>query len=56
MTVNYEEAYDIYKKACATHDLEPINYHYFVLNLSHQQIQAFIKTAEERGQNELVTY
>ncbi len=56
MTANYDEAYEIYKKACAAYDLEPINYHYFVLNLSHQQIQAFIKNAEERGRNELVTY
>lgn len=52
---DYRTAYEHYKKACEMHGLEPINFHYFVLNLSQEQLSAYTKSAQKRGRNEFVT-
>ena len=52
---DYRQAYEIYKQACLQHGLEPINFHYFVLNLSQEQLDAYTESAQKRGRDELVT-
>lgn len=48
---DYQLGYEYYKDACIKHHLEPVNLHYFLLNLSEQQLDAFIVHAmQNRGQ------
>ena len=49
---DYRTAYEYYREACQEHDLEPINFHYFILNLSQEQLDAYNKRAEQnRGRD-----
>lgn len=48
---DYQIGYEYYKEACVKHHLEPVNFHYFLLNLSEQQLNAYIANAmQNRGQ------
>ena len=51
---DYRIGYEHYKKVCLEHSLQPLNFHYFILNLSQQQLEAYNNIAEEqnRGINE----
>ncbi|WP_332645736.1 transcriptional regulator [Lysinibacillus sp. 54212] len=50
---DYRQAYEHYKQACEEHGLEPINFHYFILNLSQEQLDAYNERAQQkRGQDE----
>lgn len=48
---DYRQAYKYYKQACEEHGLEPINFHYFVLNLSQEQLNIFNVIAQKRGRD-----
>ena len=50
---DYRLAYEYYKHACKEHGLEPINFHYFVLNLSQEQLDNFNEMAQKRGHDEV---
>ena len=51
---DYRIGYEYYKKVCLEHSLQPLNFHYFILNLSQQQLEAYNNIAEQqnRGMNE----
>lgn len=52
---DYRLGYEYYKEACAKHGLQPINFHYFILNLSEEQLEQFNANAIARlkgGTNE----
>ncbi len=50
---DYRQGYENYKRACEEYGLEPINFHYFILNLSHEQLDAFNKShGQKRGRDE----
>ena len=38
--IDYRVGYEYYKEACEKYDLEPVNFHYFILNLSQEQLQS----------------
>ncbi|KGR87253.1 transcriptional regulator [Ureibacillus massiliensis 4400831 = CIP 108448 = CCUG 49529] len=46
--VDYRIGYEYYKVACLQHGLEPVNFHYFILNLSQQQLDAYNERAEKK--------
>ncbi|MGE7951074.1 transcriptional regulator [Lysinibacillus xylanilyticus] len=46
---DYREGYEFYRQVCETHDLEPINFHYYILNLSHEQLKAYNERAKSLG-------
>lgn len=49
---DYRTAYEYYRKACQEHGQEPINFHYFILNLSQEQLNAYNKRAQQnRGRD-----
>jgi len=51
----YRLGYEHYKEACTKHDLQPINFHYFILNLSEEQLEQYNASAIARlkgGTNE----
>ena len=48
---DYRQAYEYYKQACKNHGLEPINFHYFILNLSQEQLDTFNDIAQKRGRD-----
>lgn len=39
---DYQYAYERYTAACERYDIEPINFHYFLLQLSVDQMHAFL--------------
>lgn len=43
---NYKDGYDYYVFKCEEFGVEPINYYYYILNLSQQQLDAYNKRAE----------
>lgn len=45
---NYRLGYDYYKKACIKYGLQPINFHYFILNLSDEQLEQYNANAMVR--------
>ncbi len=45
---DYREGYETYKKACEKYELEPINFHYYILNLSYEQLHAYNESAERK--------
>ena len=52
---DYRLGYEHYKKACMRHGLEPINFHFFILNLSEEQLEQYNASAFVRlkgGTNE----
>lgn len=49
----YRTGYEYYKEACELYGLEPVNFHYYMLNLSQEQLDAYNEqAAEKRGHNE----
>lgn len=46
---NYKFGYEYYKEACERYDLEPLNFHYFLLNLSQEQLDAYNGGAVQNG-------
>ena len=50
---DYRQAYEYYKQACEQHELDAINFHYFILNLSLEQLDTFDKMAQKRGLDEV---
>lgn len=50
---DYRNGYEYYKQACEQQGLEPINFHYFILNLSQAQLDAYNECAQrKRGRND----
>ncbi len=45
---DYRQGYENYKKACEKHGMEPINFHYFILKLSQEQLDAFNQLKEQK--------
>ena len=51
--IDYRVGYEYYKEACEKYDLEPVNFHYFILNLSHEQLTVYNDRAlQKRGHYE----
>ncbi|AVK85065.1 transcriptional regulator [Lysinibacillus sp. NPDC047702] len=46
---DYREGYEFYKQVCEKHGLEPINFHYYILNLSQEQLDAYNEQAKALG-------
>lgn len=44
---DYRNGYNYYKKACETHGLKPINFHYYMMTLSEEQLAAYNKSANK---------
>lgn len=49
MMTDYREGYEYYRQACEKHGLEPINFHYYILNLSQEQLDAYNHYAKVSG-------
>ncbi|MFC7687126.1 transcriptional regulator [Ureibacillus sp. GCM10028918] len=49
----YRDGYDYYKQACQQYGLEPINFAYFLLSLSKEQLDAFNESAEVKRGHDL---
>ena len=50
---NYRDGYEFYLKICKQHGLEPINFNYYILNLTQEQLDAYNEQAKlMEGQNE----
>lgn len=47
MTV-YRQGYEVYVKKCEQFGLEPINFHYYVLQLTTKQLNAFNHQATQQ--------
>lgn len=45
---DYRIGYEYYKQACQLHRLEPINFQYYLLNLSQEQLDAYNERAEQK--------
>ncbi|ATP40258.1 transcriptional regulator [Solibacillus sp. R5-41] len=53
---DYRSGYEYYKRACENFGLEPINFHYYILNLSQEQLDAYnCRATENRGNYVLAT-
>lgn len=54
---DYRIGYEYYKKACMEYGLEPLNFHYYILNLSQEQLEAYNSVAQlqNRGIDEYVS-
>lgn len=53
MTI-YQEGYEVYRERCEQFGLEPINFRYYVMQLSHEQLNAFNEQARTKnGSNEV---
>ena len=46
---DYREGYEFYRKTCEEHGLQPINFHYYLLNLSQEQLDAYNDQAKSIG-------
>ncbi|MER2191287.1 MAG: transcriptional regulator [Solibacillus sp.] len=46
---DYRTGYAYYKQACEQHGLEPVNFYYFILNLSEEQLDAYNERATQDG-------
>ena len=51
---DYRIGYEYYQNACQEHGLEPLNFHYYILNLSQEQLEAYntVALVQKRGTNE----
>jgi len=47
--IDYREGYEFYRHICEKHGLEPINFHYYILNLSQEQLNAYNEHAKTSG-------
>ncbi|MDN4492641.1 transcriptional regulator [Ureibacillus aquaedulcis] len=46
----YREGYNYYKQACEQYELEPLNFAFYLLSLSKEQLDAYNEKAElKRG-------
>lgn len=55
--MDYRIGFENYKEACERHHLEPVNFHYFLINLSQDQLFAYHTHAlEKRGNSNLQIY
>lgn len=45
---DYRIGYEYYKQVCQQYGLEPVNFHYFILNLSQEQLDAYNERAKEK--------
>lgn len=54
---DYRIGYEYYQNACQEHGLEPLNFHYYILNLSQEQLEAYntVALVQKRGTNEYAT-
>lgn len=43
----YREGYNYYVEKCMDYGLEPINIYYYVLQLSHEQLDAYNEQAKQ---------
>lgn len=46
---DYREGYEFYRQVCEEYELEPINFHYYMLNLSQEQLDAYNQHAKTSG-------
>lgn len=46
--VDYHSSYEYYKHSCQQHGLELINFHFYILNLSQQQLDTYNERAEQK--------
>lgn len=49
---DYRKGYDYYQKACESHGLKPINYHYYMMTLSEEQLAAYNESANKNVHNQ----
>ncbi|MFJ7405963.1 MULTISPECIES: transcriptional regulator [unclassified Lysinibacillus] len=47
--IDYRQGYEFYLQICNKHELEPINFHYYILNLSQEQLDAYNEQAKIIG-------
>ncbi|MEG0450108.1 MAG: transcriptional regulator [Lysinibacillus sp.] len=47
--IDYRLGYEYYRKVCEEHKVIPINYHYYLLNLSQEQLDAYNEQAVKQG-------
>ena len=45
--IDYNIGYDYYKQACQQYGMEPINFSYFLLSLSKEQLDAYNERAQQ---------
>ncbi len=50
---DYRQGYEFYRQICDQHGLEPINFHYYILNLSQEQLDAYNEQAKIVGGTKL---
>lgn len=43
----YEQGYEVYVKKCEQFGLEPVNFRYYIIQLSPEQLQAYNTYASE---------
>ena len=49
----YQEGYEVYLEKCEQFGLEPTNFRYYIMQLSHEQLNAFNEQARaKKGRNE----
>ena len=49
----YQEGYEVYRKKCEQFGLDPINFRYYVIQLSLEQLNAYNEQARlTKGSNE----
>ena len=49
----YQEGYEVYRKKCEQFELDPINFRYYVIQLSLDQLNAYNEQARlTKGRNE----
>ena len=45
----YRQGYEVYLKKCEQFGLEPVNFHYYVIQLSQDQLDAYNAHATREG-------
>lgn len=45
---DYRTGYEYYKQACKQYGTEPLNFHYYILNLSQEQLEAYNAVAAQQ--------
>ena len=48
---SYRQAYEMYVKKCEQFGLEPVNFRYFIIQLSQQQLNAYFEQVALEGMN-----
>jgi len=47
--IDYRQGYEFYRQISDQHGLEPINFHYYIITLSQQQLDAYNEQAKMIG-------